>query len=206
VLQQFKIANGEKLDITEDPTPEGTPLNSDQWRGRRTRFCRRPVRSPSSKRQRAWCPAGLRCRDRFGDRRPVRFDAAKLIVYAPAVKSPRALAPRPRRIPRRRTGDRHPVPPRCGADPAFIATTTASRCTRAGSRPSEQHRRAFTAGEPLDEEDARPRHKVVVEVGGRRLEVSLPAPGLSNAARRGRRRPQKPKPRKRGAHAAPRLR
>ncbi|EUA19385.1 biotin carboxylase C-terminal domain protein [Mycobacterium xenopi 3993] len=32
----------------------------------------------------------------------------------------------------------------------------------------------FTGGEPLDEEDARPRQKVVVEVGGRRLEVSLP--------------------------------
>lgn len=41
----------------------------------------------------------------------------------------------------------------------------------------------FTGGEPLDEEDARPRQKVVVEVGGRRLEVSLPADlALSNGS------------------------
>jgi acetyl-CoA/propionyl-CoA carboxylase biotin carboxyl carrier protein len=61
----------------------------------------------------------------------------------------------------------------------------------------------FTGGQPLDEEDARPRQKVVVEVGGRRLEVSLPADlALSNGGgseagviRR------KPKPRKRGALA-----
>jgi len=61
----------------------------------------------------------------------------------------------------------------------------------------------FTGGEPLDEEDARPRHKVVVEVGGRRLEVSLPgdlalsngAPDAAGVVRK------KPKPRKRGAHA-----
>ncbi|MBO0863714.1 MAG: biotin/lipoyl-binding protein, partial [Mycobacterium sp.] len=61
----------------------------------------------------------------------------------------------------------------------------------------------FTGGEPLDEDDARPRQKVVVEVGGRRLEVSLPADlALSNGGgdpagviRK------KPKPRKRGALA-----
>ena len=32
----------------------------------------------------------------------------------------------------------------------------------------------FTGGDPIDEEDTLPRQKVVVEVGGRRLEVSLP--------------------------------
>ena len=63
----------------------------------------------------------------------------------------------------------------------------------------------FTAGEPLeDEADARPRQKVVVEVGGRRLEVSLPGDlALSNG---GAADPagvirKKPKARKRGAHA-----
>ena len=57
---------------------------------------------------------------------------------------------------------------------------------------------------PLDEEDATPRQKVVVEVGGRRLEVSLPGDlaigngggGAPAGAIR-----KKPKPRKRGAHA-----
>ena len=62
----------------------------------------------------------------------------------------------------------------------------------------------FTGGEPLDDEDARPRQKVVVEVDGRRIEVSLPADlALSNGAggdpagviRK------KPKARKRGSHA-----
>ena len=51
----------------------------------------------------------------------------------------------------------------------------------------------FTGGEPLDEEDARPRQKVVVEVGGRRLEVSLPGDlALSNGGGGGpgRRHPQ----------------
>jgi acetyl-CoA/propionyl-CoA carboxylase biotin carboxyl carrier protein len=62
----------------------------------------------------------------------------------------------------------------------------------------------FTGGEPLDEETL-PRQKVVVEVGGRRLEVSLPgdlalgngaAPANPDVIRK------KPKPRKRGSHAA----
>lgn len=60
----------------------------------------------------------------------------------------------------------------------------------------------FTAGEPLDDEDFRPRQTVVVEIDGRRVEVSLPADlAMSNGSgadagviRR------KPKPRKRGAH------
>jgi acetyl-CoA/propionyl-CoA carboxylase, biotin carboxylase, biotin carboxyl carrier protein len=59
----------------------------------------------------------------------------------------------------------------------------------------------FTGGEPLSDEDTRPRQTMVVEVAGRRLEVSLPADlALSNGdcnpvgvIRR------KPKPRKRGA-------
>ncbi len=60
----------------------------------------------------------------------------------------------------------------------------------------------FTGGEPIDEDDALPRQKVVVEVGGRRLEVSLPGDlalaggGGGDAAGVIR---KKPKPRKRGA-------
>ena len=62
----------------------------------------------------------------------------------------------------------------------------------------------FTGGEPLDEDDARPRQKVVVEVGGRRLEVSLPgdlALGNGSAADPAGVIRKKPKPRKRGSHA-----
>ena len=62
----------------------------------------------------------------------------------------------------------------------------------------------FTGGDPIEEEDTIPRQTVVVEVGGRRLEVSLPgdlaigngggaAAGAASSAR-------SPRPRKRGAH------
>jgi acetyl-CoA/propionyl-CoA carboxylase biotin carboxyl carrier protein len=62
----------------------------------------------------------------------------------------------------------------------------------------------FTGGDPIEEEDTIPRQTVVVEVGGRRLEVSLPgdlaigngAPGGNVGVAR-----KKPKPRKRGSHA-----
>jgi acetyl-CoA/propionyl-CoA carboxylase biotin carboxyl carrier protein len=61
----------------------------------------------------------------------------------------------------------------------------------------------FTAGGEIEDEE-QPRQRVVVEVGGRRLEVSLPGGlalgngGGSADAGVGR---KKPKPRKRGAHA-----
>lgn len=59
----------------------------------------------------------------------------------------------------------------------------------------------FTGGGAVDEEEAQPRQTVVVEVGGRRLEVSLPgdlALGNGGGGEPGVVR-KKPKPRKRGA-------
>src|SRR5262249_4905441 len=60
----------------------------------------------------------------------------------------------------------------------------------------------FTGGEPLDDEDATPRQKVVVEVGGRRVEVSLPGDlaigGGGGGAAAGAIK-KEAKPRKRGA-------
>jgi acetyl-CoA/propionyl-CoA carboxylase biotin carboxyl carrier protein len=59
----------------------------------------------------------------------------------------------------------------------------------------------FTGGGTVDEEEETPRQTVVVEVGGRRLEVSLPgdmALGSGGGAQPGVIR-KKPKPRKRGA-------
>ncbi len=58
----------------------------------------------------------------------------------------------------------------------------------------------FTGGDPIEEEDTVPRQTVVVEVGGRRLEVSLPgdlALGVGGGAAPGVLR-KKPKARKRG--------
>ncbi|MFY2786854.1 acetyl-CoA carboxylase biotin carboxyl carrier protein subunit, partial [Rhodococcus sp. MALMAid1271] len=63
----------------------------------------------------------------------------------------------------------------------------------------------FTAGQPLDEDEVLPRQSVVVEVGGRRVEVSLPGEfslaasnggGPAGAVRR------KPKARTRGGAGA----
>jgi acetyl-CoA/propionyl-CoA carboxylase biotin carboxyl carrier protein len=63
----------------------------------------------------------------------------------------------------------------------------------------------FTGGDPIEEEDTIPRQTVVVEVGGRRLEVALPGDlaiggGGSGGGAAGVVR-KKPKPRKRGAQA-----
>ena len=62
----------------------------------------------------------------------------------------------------------------------------------------------FTGGGAVDQEEPQPRQTVVVEVGGRRLEVSLPgdlALGGGGGAEPGVIR-KKPKPRKRGGHTA----
>ncbi len=131
VRQQFRIANGETLDITEDPTPRGHSIEfringEDAGRG----FLPAPgpvieVR-PADRSRRA---AGLRRGNRLGDRRPVRLDAGQ--------------ADRHRRHPpggagaSRRALDEFTVEGlatvipfhRAVCPPAFIATTTASRHT-----------------------------------------------------------------------------
>jgi acetyl-CoA/propionyl-CoA carboxylase biotin carboxyl carrier protein len=89
------------------------------------------------------------------------------------------------------------------SDPAFIGDDSGfSVHTRWIETEWNNTIEPFTGGDLPDEEDARPRQKVVVEVDGRRLEVSLPADlALSDGAgadagviRK------KPKPRKRGSH------
>jgi acetyl-CoA/propionyl-CoA carboxylase biotin carboxyl carrier protein len=89
------------------------------------------------------------------------------------------------------------------ADPAFIGDGNGFTVhTRWIETEWDNKIEPFTGGEPLDEEDNRPRQKVVVEVDGRRLEVSLPgdlalgngAPDAVGVVRK------KPKPRKRGSH------
>ena len=120
VLQQFKIANGEKLDLTEDPAPRGHAIEfringEDAGRG----FL--PAPGPVTKFHpptRPRCAAGLRCGDRLGDRRPVRLDAGQ--ADRARRQPPRGAGARPARAGRvrgRRPGHRHPVPPRRGVRP-----------------------------------------------------------------------------------------
>jgi acetyl-CoA/propionyl-CoA carboxylase biotin carboxyl carrier protein len=91
------------------------------------------------------------------------------------------------------------------SDPAFIGDDNGFTVhTRWIETEWDNTVEPFTGGEPIDEEDSLPRQKVVVEVGGRRVEVSLPGDlaigGGGGGAAAGVIR-KKPKPRKRGAQA-----
>jgi acetyl-CoA/propionyl-CoA carboxylase biotin carboxyl carrier protein len=207
VLQQFKIANGEKLALTEDPTPRGHAIEfringEDAGRG----FL--PAPGPVTK---FHPPAGPGVRMDSGVETGSviggQFDSmlAKLIVYG-ADRS-EALARARRALDEFEVEGLATVIPFHRAvvsDPAFIGDENGfSVHTRWIETEWDNTVEPFTGGEPLDEEDARPRQKVVVEVGGRRLEVSLPgdlalANGAADPAGVIR---KKPKPRKRGSHA-----
>jgi acetyl-CoA/propionyl-CoA carboxylase, biotin carboxylase, biotin carboxyl carrier protein len=207
VLQQFKIANGEKLDITEDPTPRGHAIEfriNGEDAGRN--FL--PAPGPVAKFHPPTGPgvrldSGVETGSVIGG----QFDSmlAKLIVYG-ADRS-EALARARRALAEFEVEGLATVIPFHRAvvsDPAFIGDDNGfSVHTRWIETEWNNTVEPFTAGEPLDDEDARPRQKVVVEVDGRRLEVSLPADlALSNGAAdpAGVIR-KKPKPRKRGSHS-----
>lgn len=206
VLQQFKIANGEKLDLTEDPAPRGHAIEfringEDAGRG----FL--PAPGPVIKFHPPTGPgvrldSGVETGSVIGG----QFDSmlAKLIVYGANRSEALARA-------RRALGEFEveglatviPFHRAVVSDPAFIGDEDGfSVHTRWIETEWDNTVEPFTGGEPLDSEDARPRQKVVVEVGGRRLEVSLPGDlALSNGAAdpAGVVR-KKPKPRKRGSH------
>ncbi len=207
VLQQFKIANGEKLDLTEDPAPRGHAIEfringEDAGRG----FL--PAPGPVTKFHPPTGPgvrldSGVETGSVIGG----QFDSmlAKLIVYG--ADRQEALARARRALDEFEVEGLATVIPFHRAvvsDPAFIGDDNGfSVHTRWIETEWNNTVEPFTGGQPLDEEDARPRHKVVVEVGGRRLEVSLPGDlALSNGAAD----PpgvirKKPKQRKRGSHA-----
>ncbi len=207
VLQQFKIADGEKLDITEDPEPRGHAIEfringEDAGRnflpapGPVTKF--HPPTGPGVR-----LDSGVETGSVIGG----QFDSmlAKLIVYG-ADRS-EALARARRALDEFEVEGLATVIPFHRAvvsDPAFIGDDNGfSVHTRWIETEWDNTIEPFTGSEPLDEEDARPRQKVVVEVDGRRLEVSLPGDlALSNGASdpSGVIR-KKPKPRKRGSHA-----
>jgi len=208
VLQQFKIANGEKLELTEDPTPRGHAIEfriNGEDAGRN--FL--PAPGPVNKFHPPTGPgvrldSGVETGSVIGG----QFDSmlAKLIVYG--ADRHEALARARRALDEFEVEGLATVIPFHRAvvsDPAFIGDDDGfSVHTRWIETEWNNTVEPFTGGEPLDDEDARPRQKVVVEVGGRRLEVSLPADlALSNGASTdavGAIR-KKPKPRKRGSHA-----
>ncbi len=208
VLQQFEIANGEKLDITEDPTPRGHAIEfriNGEDAGRNFLPAPGPVTKfhpPSGPGVRL--DAGVETGSVIGG----QFDSmlAKLIVHGATRQE--ALARARRALDEFEVEGLATVIPFHRAvvsDPAFIGDDSGfSVHTRWIETEWNNTVEPFTGGEPLDEEDARPRQKVVIEVDGRRLEVSLPADlALSNGTggdSAGVIR-KKPKPRKRGSHA-----
>jgi len=210
VLQQFKIANGEKLDITEDPTPRGHAIEfringEDAGRGFLpapgpvTRF--HPPSGPGVR-----LDSGVETGSVIGG----QFDSmlAKLIVYG-ATRA-EALARARRALDEFEVEGLATVIPFHRAvvsDPAFIGDENGFTVhTRWIETEWNNTVEPFTGSATLDDdEDARPRQKVVVEVDGRRLEVSLPgdlALGNGSAGNGGEAGVirKKPKPRKRGSH------
>ncbi len=208
VREQFRIANGEKLDITEDPAPRGHSIEfringEDAGRG----FL--PAPGPVNRFDTPTGPgvrldSGVQAGSVIGG----QFDSmlAKLIVTG---------ADRTQAIERaRRALDEFhieglatviPFHRAVLRDPAFVGDENGFTVhTRWIETEWDNTIEPFTGGGAVDEEEAQPRQTVVVEVDGRRLEVSLPGDlALGNGA--GGAEPgvirKKPKARKRGAAA-----
>ena len=207
VREQFRIANGEKLAITEDPTPRGHSIEfringEDAGRG----FL--PAPGPVNRFDPPTGPgvrldSGVETGSVIGG----QFDSmlAKLIVTGATRQQAIERA-------RRALDEFHieglatviPFHRAVLRDPAYVGDETGFTVhTRWIETEWDNTVEPFTGGGAVDEEEAQPRQTVVVEVGGRRLEVSLPgdlALGNGAGAEPGVVR-KKPKPRKRGAQA-----
>ena len=207
VREQFRIANGEKLAITADPVPRGHSIEfringEDAGRG----FL--PAPGPVTKFDPPTGPgvrldSGVETGSVIGG----QFDSmlAKLIVSG---------ATRAQALDRaRRALDEFnveglatviPFHRAVVSDPAFIGDENGFTVhTRWIETEWNNTVEPFTGGGEIDDDENQPRQTVIVEVGGRRLEVSLPGDlALGNgggSADAGVVR-KKPKPRKRGAH------
>ncbi|MGV0642857.1 acetyl/propionyl/methylcrotonyl-CoA carboxylase subunit alpha [Mycolicibacterium sp. XJ2546] len=212
VRQQFLIANGDALEITEDPTPRGHSIEfringEDAGRG----FL--PAPGPVTKFEAPQGPgvrldSGVETGSVIGG----QFDSmlAKLIVTGAnrqeaLERSRRALA----EFTVEGLATVIPFHRAVVSDPAFIGDDSAGSAgftvhTRWIETEWDNTIEPFTGGDPIEEEDTIPRQTVVVEVGGRRLEVSLPgdlAIGGGGGAAGGNIVRKKPKPRKRGSNA-----
>ncbi|WKN56062.1 acetyl/propionyl/methylcrotonyl-CoA carboxylase subunit alpha [Rhodococcus opacus] len=178
VLQQFKIANGEHLDLTEDPTPRGHSFEfringEDAGRG----FL--PAPGPVTKFVPPTGPgvrmdSGVETGSVIGG----QFDSmlAKLIVTG--ATRDEALARARRALAEFQVEGLATVIPfhrAIVADPAFIGDgTTFDVYTKWIETEWDNQIEPFTGNQPIDEDESGPRQNVVVEVGGRRVEVSLP--------------------------------
>ncbi|MFC3964724.1 acetyl/propionyl/methylcrotonyl-CoA carboxylase subunit alpha [Nocardia jiangsuensis] len=208
VRQQFRIANGDALEITEDPTPRGHSIEfringEDAGRG----FLPAPgpvavYREPTGPGVRV--DSGVVQGSVIGG----QFDSmlAKLIVTGE--NRTQALERARRALAEYQVDGLATVIPFHRAvidDPAFIGDGTKFDVyTKWIENEWNNTIEPYTPGAPADEDEEEPRQKVVVEVGGRRVEVSLPgsfsigggaAPAGNNVVRK------KPKPRKRGGAA-----
>ena len=178
VLQQFKIANGEHLDLTEDPTPRGHAFEfringEDAGRG----FL--PAPGPVTKFVPPTGPgvrmdSGVETGSVIGG----QFDSmlAKLIVTG--ATRDEALARARRALAEFQVEGLATVIPFHRAivsDPAFIGDGTSFDVyTKWIETEWDNQIEPFTGTQPIDEDETVPRQNVVVEVGGRRVEVSLP--------------------------------
>ncbi|WP_342338342.1 MULTISPECIES: acetyl/propionyl/methylcrotonyl-CoA carboxylase subunit alpha [unclassified Rhodococcus (in: high G+C Gram-positive bacteria)] len=204
VLQQFKIANGERLDLTEDPTPRGHAFEfringEDAGRG----FL--PAPGPVTKFVPPTGPgvrmdSGVETGSVIGG----QFDSmlAKLIVTG--ATRDEALARARRALAEFQVEGLATVIPFHRAvvsDPAFIGDGTSFDVyTKWIETEWDNQIEPFTGTQPIDEDETLPRQNVVVEVGGRRVEVSLPGQftlGTGGGAAPGAVR-KKPKARTRG--------
>lgn len=204
VLEQFKIARGEALEITEDPTPHGHSIEfriNGEDAGRGFLPAPGPVLTydpPSGPGVRM--DSGVESGSVIGG----QFDSmlAKLIVTG--ATRDQALARARRALDEFTVEGLATVIPFHRAvvsDPAFIGDgTTFDVHTRWIETEFDNQIPPFTGGEPLDDDEVLPRQNVVVEVGGRRVEVSLPGHfgvgGGEGVVRK------KPKPRKRAGGGA----
>lgn len=208
VLEQFKIANGEALQFTEDPEPRGHSIEfriNGEDAGRNFLPAPGPVKvydTPTGPGVRL--DSGVQAGSVIGG----QFDSmlAKLIVTGrdrneALARSRRALA----EFNVEGLATVIPFHRAVVSDPAFIGDEDGFTVhTRWIETEWDNTIEPFTAGgEAADEDGALPRQKLVVEVGGRRLEVSLPGDislgggggGAANGVVR-----KKPKARKRGGH------
>lgn len=208
VLEQFKIANGETLELTEDPTPRGHSIEfriNGEDAGRNFLPAPGPVKvydTPTGPGVRL--DSGVQAGSVIGG----QFDSmlAKLIVTGrdrneALARSRRALA----EFNVEGLATVIPFHRAVVSDPAFIGDEDGFTVhTRWIETEWDNTVEPFTAdAAEVEADEALPRQKLIVEVGGRRLEVSLPGDislgggggGAANGVVR-----KKPKARKRGGH------
>ncbi len=214
VRQQFRIAAGEKLEITEDPTPRGHSFEfriNGEDAGRNFLPAPGPITvysEPTGPGVRV--DSGVVAGDVIGG----GFDSmlAKLIVTGEnrqqaLERSRRALAEyRVEGLATVLPFHRHIV-----SNPAFIGSLDENGVekfdiyTKWIETDWDNPIEPYTGAQPIDEDDSAPRQSVVVEVGGRRVEVSLPgdlALTGTNGAGGGVRKKPKSRTRTRGSAAA----